>query len=113
MWQGVAQQVKTIIIWYILWIKSLKPLFVVAEPGIDYIPITAEEYPLDIFIAGTSIRRDCFHLSILEDATAEYDEYLFLDLYLEEALFDIQEGTRIILNSTIVTIRDNSGKSLL
>ncbi len=62
-----------------------------------------------MFIAGTATRRDCFHLSILEDTTAEDDEYLFLDLYLEETLFGIQEETRIILNSTRVTIQDNIG----
>ena len=64
-----------------------------------------------MFIAGTSTRRDCFHLTILDDATAEDDEYLFLDLYLY-TVFDIQEETRIILNSTRVTIQDNTGNRI-
>ena len=60
-----------------------------------------------MFIAGTSTRRDCFHLTILDDATTEDDEYLFLDLYLD-TVFGIQEETRIILNSTRVTILGKS-----
>ncbi len=64
-----------------------------------------------MFIAGTSTRRDCFHLTILDDATTEDDEYLFLDLYLD-TVFGIQEETRIKLNSTKVTIQDNTGNRI-
>ena len=76
---------------------------VFTESGIDYIPIIAEQYPLDVFIAGTPVRRDCFHLTIIDDDTAEEDEFLFLDL----SLFDRQDKIKITLNSTRVTIIDN------
>ncbi len=76
------------------------------ESGIDYLPIIAEQFPLDVFLAGTSTRRDCFHLSILDDNTAENDEVIFLDLSLDTR-FGPQDGTRITLNSTRVTIVDN------
>ncbi len=72
-------------------------------PGIDYTPIVAEDFPLNQFIKGTSVRRDCFSLFIKDDLILENDEYLFLDLSLD-TVFGIQEGTRIILNSTRVTI---------
>ncbi len=62
-----------------------------------------EQFPLDVFIAGTSVRRDCFHLIIIDDDTAEDEEFLFLDL----SLFGRRDKIGITLNSTRVTILDN------
>ncbi len=66
-------------------------------------PIIAERFPLNVFIRRTSVRRECFHLTILDDDTAEDDEFLFLDL----SLFGRRDKIRITLNTTRVTILDN------
>ncbi len=88
-------------------ISSLPPphskLSSFTESGMDYRPLIAERFPLDVFLAGTSTRRDCFFLNILDDDTAEDDEFLFLDL----SLLGRQDNIRITLNSTRVTILDN------
>ncbi len=76
---------------------------VFTESGMDYIPIIVEQYPLDVFLAGRSIRRKCFDLTIIDDDTAEDDEFLFLDL----SLFGRQDKIGITLNTTRVTILDN------
>ncbi len=60
------------------------------------------------FLARRAVRRSCLQLIIVEDSILEDDEFLFLDLSLDTRFN--QERTTITLNSTRVTIRDNSGK---
>ncbi len=60
------------------------------------------------FLARRAVRRSCFQLIIAEDDIREDDEFLFLDLSLDTRFS--QERTTITLNSTRVTILDNTGK---
>ena len=52
----------------------------------------------------------CFDVTINDDNALENEESFFLDLSLD-AIFGVQDGTRITLNSTEITIIDNDGKS--
>ncbi len=70
----------------------------------DYLETTG---PGIFFVEQTAQRRSCFQLFIVEDDILEDDEFLFLDLSLDRRFS--REGIAIALNSTRVTILDNSG----
>ena len=81
-----------------------------SDSSMDYTAITAEQFPLTIFLQNTIIRRICFNVTINDDDALENEESFFLDLSLD-TLFGIQDGTLVTLDSTEITIIDADGKS--